>query len=379
MIHILDTHAASFPHLDGPIQEMKSYYGEKLWAQLTESLLNYIEDPAVNQGQHLINLYNGFVKEFELKIDPIKYVQVIMKVSDHFPTSEAKIAFLRNVGDKIVDEQAKILNNLKIGFHYLEDGKAEETLQILKDMGKKIEKMSDLDPLIYSYYYKLNAKYFAFKKNYEEFYKNGLQYLAYTHESRIKAQEKIEISVEMAFAVLVSKQIYNFSELLEQPVLKALQNSPFEWVYHLIKVFNSGNINLYDEALKKYHNEIQSHPVLSTNIHVLNEKIRIMSLLELIFQLPKNDRNLHFQAIAKVSGLQVDQVEILVMKAMSLGLIKGSIDQVENLVKITWIQPRVLDIERIGIMREKLDQWNKGLDSLSRKIEKEDTTKMLIE
>lgn len=183
----------------------------------------------------------------------------------------------------------------------------------------------------------------------------------------------------MAFAVLVSKQIYNFSELLEQPVLKALQNSPFEWVYHLIKVFNSGNINLYDEALKKYHNEIQSHPVLSTNIHVLNEKIRIMSLLELIFQLPKNDRNLHFQAIAKVSGLQVDQVEILVMKAMSLGLIKGSIDQVENLVKITWIQPRVLDIERIGIMREKLDQWNKGLDSLSRKIEKEDTTKMLIE
>ena len=64
---------------------------------------------------------------------------------------------------------------------------------------------------------------------------------------------------------------------------------------------------------------------------ILNEKIKIMSLLELIFQLPKNDRQLTFQAIAKVSGLSVDKVELLVMKAMSLGLIKGSIDQVKSL------------------------------------------------
>ena len=63
------------------------------------------------------------------------------------------------------------------------DSKAEETLQIIKDSGKNIEKKSDLDPLIYSYFYKLSAKYYGFKKNYEEFYKNGLQYLAYTHES----------------------------------------------------------------------------------------------------------------------------------------------------------------------------------------------------
>ena len=63
------------------------------------------------------------------------------------------------------------------------DTKAEETLQIIKDTGKTIEKMNDLDPLIYSYFYKLSAKYYGFKKNYEEFYKNALQYLAYTHES----------------------------------------------------------------------------------------------------------------------------------------------------------------------------------------------------
>ena len=61
-----------------------------------------------------------------------------------------------------------------------------------------------------------------------------------------------------------------------------------------------------------------------------------MSLLELIFQLPKNDRQLTFQAIARVSGLSLEKVELLVMKAMSLGLIKGSIDQV-NLLSFIYL------------------------------------------
>jgi len=95
MIHILDSQITIFPHLEGKIQEMKSFYAEKLWAQLTESLLNYIEDNAVNEHQHLINLYNGFIKEYELKIDPIKFVQVAMKVSDQFPSSETKNCILK--------------------------------------------------------------------------------------------------------------------------------------------------------------------------------------------------------------------------------------------------------------------------------------------
>jgi len=76
--------------------------------------------------------------------------------------------------------------NLKIGLHLLHNGGTEEALNTIKDVGKKIEKMCDLDSLIYSYYYKLSAEYYGAKKNFEEFYKNGLQYLAYTHESKIK-------------------------------------------------------------------------------------------------------------------------------------------------------------------------------------------------
>lgn len=53
-------------------------------------------------------------------------------------------------------------------------------------------------------------------------------------------------------------------------------------------------------------------------------------------------------------------VELMVLKAMSLELIKGSIDQVAQKITVNFIQPRVLDKGRIGTMREKFSDWQKS-------------------
>ena len=49
----------------------------------------------------------------------------------------------------------------------------------------------------------------------------------------------------MAVAVLVSDEIYNFSELLEQPLLVSLKNSQHAWLYELIEIFNKGSISRF--------------------------------------------------------------------------------------------------------------------------------------
>lgn len=36
------------------------------------------------------------------------------------------------------------------------------------------------------------------------------------------------------------------------------------------------------------------------------------------------------------------------MKALSVGLIKGNIDEVDQKVQMTWVQPRVLDLPQVG-------------------------------
>ena len=48
---------------------------------------------------------------------------------------------------------------------------------------------------------------------------------------------------------------------------------------------------------------------------------------------------------------------MLVMKALSLGLVKGSIDEVDNKVHLTWVQPRVLDLEQVSSVYAKHQMW----------------------
>jgi 26S proteasome regulatory subunit N9 len=45
------------------------------------------------------------------------------------------------------------------------------------------------------------------------------------------------------------------------------------------------------------------------------------------------------------------------MRGLSLGLIRGVIDQVDMTLRLTWVQPRVLATEQIGVMTQRLSAW----------------------
>jgi len=106
------------------------------------------------------------------------------------------------------------------------------------DLIHKIEKTlsarKDVDPLVYSAFYELCMAFYKTKSKYRNFYTSALQYLAYTPIEEMSESQKISMLVEMAVAALVSKEIYNFSELLEQPSLVSLKNSKESWMYELL-------------------------------------------------------------------------------------------------------------------------------------------------
>jgi 26S proteasome regulatory subunit N9 len=61
--------------------------------------------------------------------------------------------------------------------------KLYECLEIINFLKLQLEKSFEVDQLIYSNFYKLSAFYFEKKKNYDEFYNNALQYLAYVKDN----------------------------------------------------------------------------------------------------------------------------------------------------------------------------------------------------
>lgn len=84
----------------------------------------------------------------------------------------------------------------------------------------------------------------------------------------------------------------------------------------------------------------------------------LLSLMNLVFATPAHERTLPFAAIAERGRIGVEQVEWLLMRAMSLGLIKGVIDEVEQAVNVSWVQPRVLSQPQIATLASRLQGWS---------------------
>lgn len=93
-----------------------------------------------------------------------------------------------------------------------------------------------------------------------------------------------------------------------------------------------------------------------------------MKFLEIVFNLPKSDRVIKFATVARECAIPVEHVEMMVMKAMALGLTKGLIDQLNEEVTISWIAPKVLENERIGVMLGKFEEWDQGVEKVYKMV-----------
>jgi 26S proteasome regulatory subunit N9 len=85
-------------------------------------------------------------------------------------------------------------------------------------------------------------------------------------------------------------------------------------------------------------------------ITYLSQKVRIIAFLEYVFKLGKDDRSVSFRTIATVCQVDALDVELLVMKAMSLELVKGSIDEAAETVEIDWMMPRYLSKDHLQVL-----------------------------
>jgi len=158
---------------------------------------------------------------------------------------------------------------------------------------------------------------------------------------------------------LIGENVYNFGELLSHPIIESLQGTPEAWIVQLLRTFNAGDMAGYKELSSKYAAELQAQADLVAHHQRLTEKITILGLMELAFRLPADQRIISFDHIVTATGLPAaDQVEHLVMKALSLGLVRGSIDEVDRTVTVTWVQPRVLTLQQVGAMQARLQEWS---------------------
>lgn len=132
----------------------------------------------------------------------------------------------------------------------------------------------------------------------------------------------------MAIASLIGEKMFNFAELMEKDFFKLLLGSQFEFIYYLILCFNSAKVDQFIDMMENHRASIKNDPILSNKIDFLHTKVRVAALLDLIFQKNKNERVITYREIHQKCLCDMDKIEFLVIKALSLELIKGYIDEV---------------------------------------------------
>lgn len=68
----------------------------RMWHQISDSLLAYAAQPCFNQGNDLLELYNLFVKDLNAKMNPLKYSLITVAVAKQHESKEITILFSRH-------------------------------------------------------------------------------------------------------------------------------------------------------------------------------------------------------------------------------------------------------------------------------------------
>jgi len=339
-------------------------YNKKLWHQLTKLLAVLVKEASLQDK--LITIYQEFIVDFESRIDPLSLVLIAQIIMERFTDAAEAVTFIEKIQEKTkMNKEANVLTMVLIGKVKLHKyNELKETKNIIEEAEKILDEVEGVSP-VHSQFYLLCSDLYRIQGKHREFYATSLKYLGCTDLEDLSKEEQAKHAYFLALAAILGDKVYNFGELLAHKVLDSLKGTENAWLTDLLFVFNSGDVNKFRTMKPQW----SSIPDLASHETRLYEKVCLLCLMEMTFRKEATERHIAFAEIAKETTLPLEQVELLVMKGLSQGLVRGKIDEVEQVVMLTWVQPRVLDKQQLNTMTNKIQSWCTSVQSMELMIE----------
>ena len=344
----------------------EDFWERKLWHELTDILITYYQEQ--ESASQRIPLYNNFIKSFADKINQLKLVRLGLATAAQCKDDEERLTFLTTLAervDKPASQDAYVFALTAVASVRLRLDQQSEARKDLDKCEGILDTFDSVETAVHASFYKTSADYYQRQSNFASYYRTTLLYLACVELADLGQQDRHRIAYDLSIAALVSETIYNFGELLLHPILDALTSTQHSWLRDLLFAFNRGDLQAYQIL----QNHLEANQLLRQHQQFLYQKISLSALTQLVFSRAPNDRSMTFATISEETKVQLDEIEHLIMKALSLGLLRGSIDQVAEVAKISWVQPKVLDKGGIEGMRMRLKEWDGGVERLGNWIE----------
>ncbi|KAI1136345.1 hypothetical protein F5Y05DRAFT_391048 [Hypoxylon sp. FL0543] len=345
--------------------QFENYWERKLWHQLTDALIEFFANPQSEKQR--LKFYKVFILKFADKINQLKLVDLGLKAATQCRDDQERLTFLTDLAKKVDNENSQdafVYATTAVARVQLDLRDLESSRKNLDKAERILDSFDSVETKVHAAFYQVNADYYKAKADFASYYRNALLYLACIDLSSVSPDERKARAYDLGIAALVSDSIYNFGELLQHPILAALTGD-VAWLQELLLAFNRGDLAAYDVL----SGHISSNPLLKEHLEDIRQKIYLAALTESVFRRPPHQRAMSFDTISSDTKVRKDEIEHLVMKALSLGLVRGTIDEVDELVNFTWVQPRILDMAQIASMSQRLGEWGENVNKLGNWIE----------
>lgn len=152
----------------------------------------------------------------------------------------------------------------------------------------------------------------------DRIYSASIKWLAYTPLASMTVEEKKIIvrdvlcvryaSLTPSKCALLSQEVYSFGEILTPEIREVAAMGGYTWLYSLLLIVNKGEVTKWNEAKELYRSLMQADESFQGKMDVVNEKVALLALLELVFHRPTTERVLSFAEIAECCQIQKDTV-----------------------------------------------------------------------
>ncbi|CAJ1924458.1 unnamed protein product [Cylindrotheca closterium] len=348
---------------------------QKLWHQLTLCMMEFYTADDTNRpisGDNkstYLALYKELVQAVAGKLNKLSVSQIAAAVAFSGLSQEEGTALLDALLETTpkTDIASKLYLESKRSLLLLNDSPDKETLAsiyaLIKTNKELLDQLIQDSPdviIVNRAHYEMTMSYYKIVGPPEAFYEEAIRYLNYyTPEDKDADKAKSQqLAVDICLSALTGEGVYNLGQVVSNPMLLALKETPDAWLMELLEACGNGQVTEFKELVSvKYPAQIASQPALVNMGVQMQEKMTLLALVKMIFERPASERTVDFATISKVLQISVDQVEWVIMRAFSVKLMEGSMDQVDEIVHVTWILPRVLDNGQMSALANRFGEW----------------------
>lgn len=371
------------PETASTLELAKEQYRRKWWHELSQSLLKIVRHPNVRSITP--DIHKCILMQIRLEISPETYVKLLYvtvavlsaqpKTEEEDPRADA-LGILEGAGAAMLGQgNQQMFHSIQAirALLLLVDGPSVEAKRLLDKVAEHVDTLQthEVESVLHAFLAKGRARLHELSGNYTDFYKTAFDMVTYSDAAGIPVDqtELDAIAYKVAIAALLSPSLHNFGRLLTYPrFIDCLSAGRDAWLVSLVRQCNSGDVLAFEQTLLQ--TAVQQSGDLGVAVSRLKQKVRLMALLHLLFHTPASARTFTFDQLAGRCMVDVGNVELLLLNALALHLIEGTIDGLAGTIEITWVYPRVMEPDDISALARRVKEWRAVVKQTACDVEK---------